>query len=620
MATQDTANTSNLLSNLNDEMLSSVIMMGIEAIQSATESVNTLLNSIPKEMNRAVDALNKNTQVNQRVYTTASKQGAPKASDVSATNAWMRAQHQDMASAGRLSASDFRTESLAKGIEKFFRNPLAQAKSATSHWATRQMAGGLSRIGAGAVGSGIAGLAGGGALLLAIQGLSFVIGQAVSVLKENLSYKVVSGNYLDARKTEALLGNFMRSDNRELQYGGYRYYRSQMRQMGERDEAKIAAQLQQLASMGIAGGPARADLVNAALTKQAIKTNFGIDLSDRFIGSTYRASQGVRTGMFREDGTFGLSKYMQTIALMSKNSTTAFGAQVGMQELSGVVETLTENFRGANNDIGAFVSKLGRYTNLMAENTLKASDVISLMQLSQRTSTQSQFEMLAFSGVRGGDLMDERMRFRQRGTGAEASQNALVAARAALNYYNSIGGGAAEKDWALSEKLNQWGMGNLSKSVADLPGLFSRILAGDDKAIQTYNNAAKTQTDLLKEQAKSLDAIKNPLAHIRDLMFAQKGGSAEAIMTKIMEGASRAMYVDARLSGSTKEDAESLEAEVRNRLDNNQKILGATGAEMEAMTQEIRNGNINMQTLLSGLKTTADSINNTLQNSRPVGR
>lgn len=396
----------------------------------------------------------------------------------------------------------------------------------------------------------------GNAVASVITGALKQIGQG---FKDYFSWNVIGGNYANAFRTEAQLGNFIGGGRNNLTEADYSSYRSRMRLMGVRDDAQIAAAIQKLAGVGIAGGTNRADVVGGAVSRQAVKSMFGIDVSDAFMGSMYRSTGMSRPTALYEKGVFDVQKMFQRLAITVEKTANAFGGQTGLNELYDVVQSLSQHFRGLDNNMDQFVSGLGVYSKLIADNAITAKQAEELLSASRRMSAGKQFEMLAWEGVRGNDFFKEREQFIRRGVKATGSQeNAQELARSLLSFYNKIGGDEYQKMYFLRQKLTDYGYGDLATGVEDPKQLLERVVSGDTSATNELQNSMKSQKTLLEKQVGHLDAIQHPVMHIRDLMFGAMSNSA--LGKTLKKGAINVAEIGARMSGASDEDIANLKA------------------------------------------------------------
>lgn len=450
--------------------------------------------------------------------------------------------------------------------QKKFTNDLSSFMKSPKGWASRKWREGVAGVGARvfkSVGGGALGTVlgfGVGVLGNAIaKVVSSVINQAAQGFKDYFSWNVIGGNYANAFRTEAQLGNFIGGGRNNLTEADYSSYRSRMRLMGVRDDAQIAAAIQKLAGVGIAGGTNRADVVGGAVSRQAVKSMFGIDVSDAFMGSMYRSTGMSRPTALYEKGVFDVQKMFQRLAITVEKTANAFGGQTGLNELYGIVQTVSQRFRGLDNNMDQFVSGLGVYSKLIADNTITAEQAEGLLQASYRISTGKQFEMLAWEGVQGKDLLKEREQFVRRGVKATGSQeNAQEFARSMLQFYNKVGGDEYQKMYFLRQKLTDFGYGDLATGVEDPKKLLERVAGGDKAATDELQNSMKSQRSLLEKQVQHLDAIQHPVLHIRDLMFGIMNNST--LGKKLKAGALNVAELGARMTGASDEDIANLKA------------------------------------------------------------
>ena len=410
------------------------------------------------------------------------------------------------------------TKRLTKTYGDILKNPKGELLKRGREWA----AGVGARVST-TVGGGLGAVLGFGAgtlANLAVMAAKNFLDQVGKGVKDYFSWNVIGGNWGRSFGVEARLGNFLGTGDNRIDANIYSAYRNRMRLMGERDDSRIAAAIQQLADVGIGGGINRADAISAALSRQSIKSVFGIDVSAQTAGSLYRSTGMSRPTALYENGAFDLQKMFQRLAITVEKTANVFGGQTGLNELYGIIQSLSQHFRGLDNDMDRFVSGLSVYSKLISENAITAKQAEDLLSASRRISTGKQFEMLAWAGVQGGDFFKEREQFMRRGAQAVGSQeNAREFAKAMLGYYNTVGGDEYQRSYFLREKLQDMGYGDLATNVIDPKQLLEKVAAGDNEATKTMQDNMKSQVGILNKQAEKLDAIQNPVEHIRDLLF-----------------------------------------------------------------------------------------------------
>ena len=460
-------------------------------------------------------------------------------------------------------------------------------------WASQLGSGAASKV-AGMVGGGVlgsaAGFAAGGAVFLGIKALSGVISQAVKLVGENLSYGVLAGNYVNARKGEALLGNYSVGDSRQFKFGGYQHYRNQMRLMGVRDEEQIASNIIGMFRQGIAGGVGRGDAVSGALSRQAARSVFGIDVSDDTMATLYRSTRGNAGNFMTENGFFSIDRLMKKFASSVQQTTNAFGAQTGLQELFSIFDNLKDNFRGMNNNLEGFVDNLSVLGSLMSNNVIKQREAEQLLSVSHVSSDDAQFQMLALAGVPGNKLLEEKMNFVRAGTSAEGSyENLQVMAQSIVNFAKMAGGSEAQQDTFVREKLREFGYSNLATSLANPVDTFQSILDGDKNTAAEVKDAMQSDSERLRDVASSLDAIKEPVSHIRDLLFSKYEDNFEVLESKMAAGGLLASKLALKLAGGTDEQVKNYGDYVKTQQEKDSAYLQKAASAITDMLEEIRN-------------------------------
>lgn len=387
------------------------------------------------------------------------------------------------------------------------------------------LAGGVGTVGGALVGMGTA-----AALALAIKGLEAAMRQAIQVWKENMSYDVIASNVTNAIQAEAILGAGNVRGQNQMGARDYDLYRNEMRTLGIRNKAEIERNLQDMMQAGIAGGAGRSDAIQGALSRGAVKSLYGIEPGADLMQQLYRSTQQSRGDLLSMSGSgaFSIENLFKRINSMSVASNTGFGSQASMRELSDVVSKVAANFRGMHVNMEQLIPKLGVYANLISENMLTAREASSIINVAKSTSMDQQLTMLALSNGPASDLLWEREKFLRRGAGefGGPAENARTMARSVLEVVKGIGDRGSRYATA-REYLASIGQNDLANSGVDVIKLMQRISAGDSSAEKELAEASKSNKDLLRDQVKALDAIKEPTAHIRDLLygyFSDKGG------------------------------------------------------------------------------------------------
>lgn len=415
-------------------------------------------------------------------------------------------------------------------------------------------AGTLGATAAGIVG----GVVGGGValtLLLAIKALTFAIQQGTLTLKENLNWNALSTAYTTGVIGEARIGNYMPDAERELRMPQYYAYRNAMRRMGIRDEGQISSNLLEMLSEGIAGGPGRADAISAARSRAAISQVFGIDINADTFARMNVLSQRNRGILSDEMGNLSANRFMQALATISKDTATIAGVQTPIQDLIKVFETLKESFRGGNNDFAKWVAGMSNFSRAVAEGEITMDNVTQLMSSLQNINNQNLFGILAMSGVQGNQLFEEAFRFRRQmysvgdspAAAQEVAQRALTIARRTIGFNDD----PARLDAIMRDVLNSMGLEALTRT-GDVVTLLEKLSRGDEGAYDKVRDLMRGEKDVLEAQSAKLDAIKNPLEHIRDLLFGyliQEEGGINKVLQMVAKGSAGVMTSTAALAG-----------------------------------------------------------------------
>lgn len=380
------------------------------------------------------------------------------------------------------------------------------------------LAGGVGTVGGALVGMGTA-----AALALAIKGLEAALRQAILVWKENLSYDVAASNLVNVRKAEAILGTDTSNKRSQMSMRDYDWYRNQMRLMGIRESKQIESLFQDMMQSGIAGGIGRSDAMHGAIGRSAVQSMYGIDPGMDLIQQLYRSTQQSRGQLLSVPGAgaFSVENLFERLRTMSTASNTGFGAQASMRELNEVVSKVAANFRGMHVNMEQLVPKLGVYANLISENMLTSREASSILNVAKTTSADQQLMMIAMAKGPSADLLWEHEKFLRRGAGefGGPAENARIMAKA---FNEAIKGASADRgsryEFARAY-LREIGQNDLANSGVDVIKLMQRISAGDTKAEKELADASKGSKDLLRDQVKKLDEIKEPTAHIRDMLY-----------------------------------------------------------------------------------------------------
>lgn len=411
------------------------------------------------------------------------------------------------------------------------------------------------------------------ALVTAAWSLKAAMEQVGKILSENLSPKLLAQSFASALQTEFLTGRFRPGEQGAFGLHEFSIYRNQMRMLGIRDDKEIAKALSDVVSQGIAGGIARADAVNAAISKAAIQKTLGIDLTGDTIGGLYRATRGNRDLFSNKYGDFDLQRFAQNFANLARASEDVNGVQVSIREWYGIFDKLKTNFRGTSVDFEAFQRGLSRFSKSLTENQMQVSDVVSLYSASRNMSDSAMFKMFAFSGTSGENLFDERLSFIRRGMTGNVGYNALEIAKHILNYGNITGGSdEAKRDYFMRAELRNMGLGTLAQNVSNLDKLFGSILSGDDSSRETFDKLAKDTNLHLIDQGEKLDALRSPVEHIRDLLFGVVANSW--VVRKLVGSVDTVLKKGAEVVGGIdKEYVKDYSAAVRNDKDSKNESL-----------------------------------------------
>ena len=421
--------------------------------------------------------------------------------------------------------------------------------------------------------------------VMAIYGTVKIIG---TMLKENLSYKVLAENAVTAMSSQAALGKF--SLQRGLvggDMGAYMTYRNYMRRIGVRDDTAISNAALGLARLGI-GGADSVDYYQGAYSRAAVGKVLGLNIGDEIMQRLYRSTRGNSEYFTAGSGrAFDVQRFAQGFVALSNFSRTVNGAQAGIKELYDIFTNMSEVLRGTNQDIEGFQQGLQVYSKLLAENATTSGAISELLTNANRLSSNQLFSMFAFGNIPGSNFFSSAYNFRQRGySGVGAEQNAIQQMQAALNYARVTGGGdRARQDYFIREWLTKHGLGRFASDTQDVLGTARRIAYGDTEELAKFKESVnKYDTDAnIAKMAQGFDTLEKPLTHIRDLLFGLVVSSpvGTAIDRIVAAGANYINKSGANLSGN-------LEADMRKNQDSAAaQTATKTNSELEVLNQHL---------------------------------
>lgn len=384
------------------------------------------------------------------------------------------------------------------------------------------------------------------------------LGQAMQMFSENFA-AVKGGNAANAFQASAIAGGLYTPYESGMSVSDYARYRSEMRMRGMRDDQEIQNTLNNFALRGMFTAPGQAagsDAYRAAISKQSIKAIFGMDLNDDFIGKMFRSTAGSRyNGMYDKAGLFNMSGYMAAVSKISSLSrSSSTGAFVGMSELNSIVEELSKSFLGTKQNIAGLLQSISAWKESLRDNKLSKEDLLGLYSgTNENMSLTQKLTAFAFAGMGSGNMLEEAWKWNERArTAGGKPKNLAYAAKSALDAYRGIGGTATSKDKMMifsEQMLDQFGLGAL-KNNPEMISLLKNAAAGDRTAITTLEDLMKTDSDRLDGLSRNLDAIRNPVEHIRDYLF------AKAFVPDLAQGRARAYEYEGMTAGYSGEDLE----------------------------------------------------------------
>lgn len=377
---------------------------------------------------------------------------------------------------------------------------------------------------------GAGGLVGGGILALLLGALN----QLITAVKEHKE-AFLGGNFVNSRRAEAQIGNYRLFSPHGINSSGYNVYRMEMRKMGVRDDEKIAQALREMTSAGIYGRDG-VDAYRAAWGRQAIISNFGIDLGKEMIANLYRgtSAQSNRESFMRsENGIFTLDKFMRSIADISKGSSNGYGGFASVSEMTSLVSALTDNMLGLNNNIELAVAATKKWATTISSKEATVKEISDLYSNAGALPFNTRLSVLALSGKGYTDLLTESRKMIERGRSPEGRvQNLQVQARTALSTFSRFFGEntAQNREKFANTVLPALGLSNLANHP-NMMRILEKAASGDSGAIKELQKATEGEREILQKQASTLDLIKEPITHIRDVVVGQATQGITSLMS-----------------------------------------------------------------------------------------
>lgn len=419
-------------------------------------------------------------------------------------------------------------------------------------------------LGSGALGSVLGGPVG----TVALMGLMTAATQLKKAIEENTK-AMLGGNWADSRLTMGAAGDLSMwgasGKGVDFNAGSYQAYRSKMRRMGLRDDQAIANALTSLSGMGIYGFGGQ-DAVGAALSRQAMKTRIGANVSDEFVRRMYIATQGQKQGAFHINGAFSLEGFARQIAAVSNRSMNKQGVRLGTQNSISIVEQMTQDLLGMDNNISAVTAALDKFSKQLTTGKLTTQEFINMFNgQNMAGSEQGRLNIAAISAGRHGSVLSHMydMMARTRDMNGRVT-NWQENSAAILNYFHKIGIGKDKESTYLGmysgggqSLLEMFNLGALSKNPRYME-ILSAAAAGDRKGIEALTKISEDEKGIMHRQAQTLDAIRNPVEHMRDVMFAtMKVGVFESIGGLMGKGRARQLEYDKWRTGMSDEQFET---------------------------------------------------------------
>lgn len=343
----------------------------------------------------------------------------------------------------------------------------------------------------------------------------------------------------------------------------YMTYRRMMRLRGLRNDAEALEALRSLTRKGVAG-ESLTDAVSAAVSNQALKQFSGVGFSADFISNMYRATYGNKAGSgMWGPGYFNVGGVGAALSRIVADSRAGGGAGASLEDLTEITQALSKNFLGMNNSMPHLLSSLRNFATELGEMKVNKDELLGMytgtntgMNLDQRLMA------LSFRGVGSGNLLEEAWKWNERArTSQGIPRNLRFAAQSALQAYRGMGGTSTSKDimQMFSEGiLSQFGLGALKDHPNMIP-LLQKAAAGDSGALEEMSAQMRTDGQKMDDLSRLLDAIRNPVTHMRDYLLSQLGKSPDWVSSLLRGRAMADAYSsgDARfLSGGEAEIAE----------------------------------------------------------------
>lgn len=383
------------------------------------------------------------------------------------------------------------------------------------------------------------------------------LGQMMLMYSENKD-ALKGGNVANAMQASMISGYHYTGDN--MAVSDYAAYRTEMRMRGMREEAEIGNTLMALVHQGMFGAPRSAsgsDASRAAISKQTVRTLFGMDFADDFMGRMFRSTAGNRagSGMYDVQGLFNMSGYaaaLNKISAASRSPVT--GAAVGMQELNSIVEELSKSFLGTKQNINGLLQSLSNWKEALRDNKLTREDLLGLFGgTNENMSLTQKLTAFAFAGMGSGNMLEEAWKWNERARTAQGKPtNLAYAAQSALAAYRGIGGTDTSKDKMMlfsENMLDQFGLGAL-KNNPEMISLLKGAASGDRKSIESLEEITKTEADRMDQMSRTLDAIRNPVEHMRDYLFSKAFVNPKGLI----KGRARSYEYEGMMMGYDNED------------------------------------------------------------------
>ena len=377
-------------------------------------------------------------------------------------------------------------------------------------------------------GAAAAGGAVGGALgAVGTVTLIAAIDQLGKTLKENTK-AMLGGSYAASRRASGAFGYFSMYKNPAMTVGDYNAYRTHMRKMGLRDENAIEEHLVGMAKLGIFGSHGK-NAVTAALSQETLKRRMGLDIDNAFLQQMNIATGGSQSSALKQHGSLSVTGLGVMIGRANVLAQNKYGASLGTDQMFNLVKQMTTGLLGMNNNIGDVVGALAAFSKKLTEGKLTTEEFTAMWKgVNEGMSQQNMMNLVALAGRNAGrgNVLENMYTYikNTRDASGKVSNWRLAATTALQKYREWYGSDTAEnrmKAMLDGGLLDQLGFGGLKKNP-EWVSVLQGAAAGSSDMAKKLEDAAKSDSDELARQTETLDAIRNPIEHMRDWLFGIK--------------------------------------------------------------------------------------------------